>query len=172
MMKSFKAYLSSMDSPLWSLHIPVPEDIYLFFKEQGIDRVIVRYMKKVERPAAFLSDGQGMHYFMINKAEAKTLGLQIGDELEVEVQEDKSKYGMPMPDEMLEVLKQDPEADRYFHELSPGKQRSLLYVLGKPKLSQTRLEKAIITCEHLKESQGKPDFKVLNQSFKNSRFKA
>ena len=172
MKKTFKAYLSSMDSPLWNLHIPVPAEVYEFFKTKGVHRVKVKYMKEVERPAAFLSDGKGMHYVMINKKEAKTLGLQIGDALDVEVEEDTSEYGMPMPEEMKELLLQDPEADHYFHKLTPGKQRSLLYVLGKPKLSQTRLEKAIVACEHLKDSEGKLDFRILNQAFKSSRFKA
>ena len=71
-----------------------------------------------------------------------------------------------MPEEMEVLLAQDEEADRYFHQLTPGKQRSLLHIIGKPKTEATRLKKAIVITEYLKTNRGKLDFKELNLAFK------
>jgi hypothetical protein len=171
MKATFKAKLCTMESPLWNLHIPVPDKIYQEFKKAGIKRVVVRYKEMVERPAAFMGKGDGSFFLMINKAEAKKLKLEIGESVDVSIEKDKSKYGMPMPEEMQELMDQDPEANKHFHALTPGVQRSLLYILGKPKQSQKRLEKAIILCEYLKSVNGALDFKEMVIAFKESRFR-
>ena len=93
--------------------------------------------------------------------------MQVGSKVQVSLQPDESKYGMPMPEEMDELLKIDDEANQYFHALTKGKQRSLLYIIGKPKNSDTRLNKAIVVTEHLKRWNGKLDFAILNQEFKD-----
>lgn len=85
--------------------------------------------------------------------------------------EDQSRYGMPMPEEMNELSAQNPEADSYFHTLTLSSQLSLLYILGKPKRTQTRIENALVICKHLKENKGLLDSKLLVESLKNNRFK-
>ena len=64
-----------------------------------------------------------------------------------------------MPEELEELLKQDLEADKYFHALTPGKQRSLLFLVGKPKSPAIRLNKALGVAEYLKSRQGKVDLR-------------
>lgn len=108
---------------------------------------------------------------MLNKEEVKKLGLEVATQVNLTLEEDKSKYGMPIPEEMEELLRQDPEADKYFHGLTAGKQRSLLFIIGKPKGSETRLKKAIAICEYLKSTGGALDFREMNQALKDSRFK-
>jgi uncharacterized protein YdeI (YjbR/CyaY-like superfamily) len=79
---------------------------------------------------------------------------------------DDSKYGMPMPDEFQEVLYQEPDASKYFHELTAGKQRSLLYIVGKVKNTESRIKKSLAIADHLVANKGKLDFKMLNEAFK------
>ena len=167
----FTATLCNMESNLWNLHIPVPDNIYQAFKEAKIKRVKVTYKEIVERPAAFMGKGDGTYYLMINKAEAKKLKLSVGDEFQVLIEKDQSKYGMPMPEEMEELLKQDKMANKHFHTLTPGLQRGILYVIGKPKSSQIRLEKAIITCEYLNSVDGAFDYKEFHEALRHNRFK-
>jgi len=167
----FDAILSHMESNLWNLHIPVPDKVYQDFNKAAVTRVIVRYGDQVERPAAFMGKGDGSFYFIINTSEAKKLNLQIGDVVQVEIEKDDSTYGMPMPDEMQERMNQDPEAEAYFEALVPGTKRSILYVIGKPKTPQNRLEKAISLCNYLKAAQGQFVFKEFHQALKQSRFK-
>ena len=65
------------------------------------------------------------------------------------------------------LLEQDEEGSKLFHALTPGKQRSLLHVIGIPKSTDIRLRKAIITLNYLKSVNGKLDFKEYNQAQKD-----
>ena len=62
---------------------------------------------------------------------------------------------MPMPAEFREVLKQDPEGNKLFHSLTPGKQRSILWFVGNVKDIDKRIQTALIFIEHLKRNDGK-----------------
>lgn len=167
----FSGKAARMDSNVWSVFVDVPDDIVQDFKALKIKRFICTYNDKVSKHCAILSHGDGRYFVMLNKEECKKLGADIGSEVEVHLKADTSKYGMPMPDEMAELLRQDPDADTFFHSLSPGKQRSILFIVGKPKGSDTRLRKAIAICEYLKSVEGKLDFREMNQAIKDSRFR-
>jgi len=93
----------------------------------------------------------------------------MGENLSIVLEEDKSKYGMPMPEEMAEIMAQDPEVDNLFHSLSPGKQRSLLYIIGKPKTSDSRIKKAILITRYLTEVNGVLDFAEMNEFIKSNK---
>ena len=84
----------------------------------------------------------------------------------VQLQKDNSKYGIHLPEEMEELLLIDEEGSAFFHQLTPGKQRSLLHIIGKPKSSAIRLKKAVVVLDYLKTNNGKLDFKMLNMAFK------
>ena len=66
------------------------------------------------------------------------------------------------------LLLVDEGGSHFFHQLTAGKQRSLLHVIGKPKSSAIRLKKAVIVLDFLKINNGKLDFKLLNIAFKES----
>jgi uncharacterized protein YdeI (YjbR/CyaY-like superfamily) len=74
-----------------------------------------------------------------------------------------------MPEEMLELLQIDNDGNKIFPDLTPGKQRSLLFIIGKPKNSDTRLRKALITIDYLKSVNGKLDFKELHAFYKDRK---
>lgn len=118
-----------------------------------------------------MPDGNGGYYIVINKENRKKLNIDDQSTLSVDLEKDESKYGMGVPDFFEELCYQDPEADKHFHNLTKGKQRSLLHVIGKLKSEEKQLEKALIIFDYLKKSDGELDFKALNQEFKTSRFK-
>ncbi len=103
---------------------------------------------------ALLPWGEGF-YIIVNKKKRDALGIVAGDTVDVVLEKDESKYGLPMPEEFEEVLKQDPDGDRLFHGLTAGKQRSILYLLSRSKDIDTRIHHALIVVEHLKENDGK-----------------
>lgn len=105
-------------------------------------------------------------YIMVNKARRAALGIEAGDKVSVELTPDDSKYGMPMPAELKEVLKQDREGNRFFHALTAGKQRSLLYYIGKIRTIDGRIHAALIVMEHLKKNDGKLDGETLYHELK------
>jgi uncharacterized protein YdeI (YjbR/CyaY-like superfamily) len=75
-----------------------------------------------------------------------------------------------MPAELHEVLKQDREGNKLFHSLTAGRQRSILYFVGKVKDIDKRIHTALIFIEHLKKNEGKIDQKQLQAELKRPVF--
>lgn len=151
---------------LYGHHLIIPEEVVEFFAKKKVKRFICTLNEDYSFPCAFMPKGNGIYFILINAEVRKTCRLRVGSKVLVKLKPDESKYGMPMPEEMEELLKIDDEANQYFHALTKGKQRSLLYIIGKPKSSEIRINKAIVITEHLKRMNGKLDFKILNQDFK------
>ena len=125
-----------------------------FEKKEGSRRVVCTINNGEAFQCALLpSDGDFV--IVVNKTKRDKLGIVNGDKLSVELKADTSKYGLPMPEEFEEVLNQDPDGDRLFHSLTAGKQRSILYLVGKVKDVDRRIHTALIVMEHLKKNDGK-----------------
>lgn len=169
MKKSFQSILHKFQSPLWGFHAVVPEEVSTFFLNKDIKRLVCKINGEIEFPCALMPKGDGQYFINLNKEIRTQLRLEKGDQLHLELWPDKSKYGLPMPEEMEELLAQDPEADQLFHKLTPGKQRSLLFIIGKPKTSAIRLQKALATCEYLKSTGGNLKFPELNAYMRTFR---
>lgn len=165
----FKTEIKPYQTPTWAAHIIIPPKVAAHFKKADIKRLIVKINGKVEYPAALMSIKNGGFFVHVNKENRKKLGVDVGDEISVELAEDKSKYGMPMPEEFQELLYQDIEGDKLFHALTPGKQRSLLHLIGKPKSVDVRLRKGLIVLDYLKNNNGIVDFPTLMQAFKDGK---
>lgn len=163
----FTATIQKDSSSLnWNFFIPVTKEIAQHFIDKD-RRVICKVNDTAPFHAALMPNGKGDFFINLNKERRKIIGTEIGEPIEVALEKDESKYGMPMPAEMEELLALDDEGSEYFHALTLGKQRSLLHLVGKPKNSDTRIKKAIVIVEYLKNSKGKLDFKELNQAFKD-----
>ncbi|MBA2378427.1 MAG: DUF1905 domain-containing protein [Blastocatellia bacterium] len=133
--------------------------------EEGSRRVVCR-LEGRETLQCALMPYHDAFFIMVNKGIRTRLGIEPGDTLSVEIWKDESKYGLPMPEEFREILDQDPEGDELFHGLTPGKQRSILYILGKPKDLDRRIQMGLIVIEHLKDNEGKIDHSTLAQDLK------
>ena len=131
---------------------------------KGSKRIIVSLANLIDWHAAFISSGKGDYFIIVNKERVKTLRQNKIDlsKVEVSLLPDESEYGMPMPVELEELLGMDSEANTYFHALTPGKMRALMYIIAKPKREETRLKKAVGIVEYLKEVRGKLDFREMN----------
>jgi len=73
---------------------------------------------------------------------------------------------MPLPDELKTAWELNPEGYAIFHTLTMGKQRSIVHIIGTPKSSEIRINKALTILEYLKTVNGNLDFKELNEAFK------
>jgi hypothetical protein len=109
---------------------------------------------------------KGAFYISINKENREKLRLQPGDSVDVELARDDSKYGMPMPAEFREVLRQDADGRKFFDALTPGKQRTLLWYTVKYKDEDRRIHTALVMIEHLKKNGGKIVFRELAEELK------
>jgi hypothetical protein len=168
-MLNFTSIIESSSNKLWGCHFAVPETIAAFFLESGSQRVVCTLNDIHEYQCALSPYGEGRRVITVNKATQKKLGLHFGATVQVSLKKDESEYGLPMPEEMQEVLNLDSEGNEHFQALTDGKKRTLLYIAAKPKNSDTRIRYALAVVEHLKKQGGKIDFKILNLDLKNAR---
>ena len=96
------------------------------------------------------------YYIYMGKDTLKKLDLELGMSFEAEFRSDDTPYQCEMPEELQEVLLTDPEADRIFHSLTPGNQRSLIFMVSKVKSTDKRIEKSLKMVEGLKRGLTSP----------------
>ena len=167
MKKKFQTKVGKLeDSRVYMYHIIVPEEIATFFKEKKQKRLLCTVNELAAYPSAILTLKEGYAYINLNKERLKEGNLKVGSKIAVILEADNSEYGMPMPAELKEIFAQDQEVNTYFHKLTPGVQRQILYIIGKIKTESKRIEKAIIMTNYLKQVQGSFDFKELHEAFK------
>jgi hypothetical protein len=149
-------------------HFVVDDIVVQKIKSKNTKRLICTLNKQEKIHCALQSMGNGTYFVMVNKTLQKKLNVLNGESIGVTLEVDKSKYGIPMPEEMAEILSQDENINQLFHLLTPGKQRSLLYQIGIPKTTESRIKKAILITRYLSEMKGKIDFREMNEYLKTN----
>ena len=166
---TFSSELEEYKNKLWKYHVKVPSHIVETLRADKVKRFVCTLNGSIKLHASLMPAGDNVFFIKINKDILKQLHTSLGETIDVSLIKDESKYGIPLPLEFEELLNGDIQAGELFHKLSPGKQRSLLFLVNKVKSKQIRYEKSFIILEHLKEQQGTLDFKILNTDFKNKR---
>ena len=108
---------------------------------------------------------------LLNKEICKKLNCKIGDSLSIELKKETAKYGLPISEEMEEVLYSDPDGTVLFNKLTPGKQRTLIHIVNKIKSTNLKIERSFVIIEHIKKLNGNLDYELLQQDFKDYRNK-
>lgn len=147
-------------------HIIIPEKIFEEMILLSPNKRILCTLNNTLTVSRAMSPKDGYHYILLNKDVLKKCGLENGSPVHVVLQPDVSKYGIDITEEMQEVLYSDPDGSDLFHKLTPGVQRSLIYIVNKIKNSQLRIERSFVILEHIKKMKGKVDGKILQQDFK------
>ncbi len=150
--------------------IPVKAKVGEKFEKKDGSRRVVCTINGIESFQCALLPSDGDFVIVVNKVKRDKLKIGTGDKITVELANDDSKYGLPMPEELKEVLNQDTDGDRVFHSLTPGKQRSILYFIGKVKDIDRRIHTALIFIEHLKKNEGKVIHDQLQGELKRPTF--
>jgi hypothetical protein len=151
----FKSKLEITDSdPPWHI-LRVPKESVASFGFKGNLRRVVCTLNHTETFNCALFPSKGNYFLTLNKKLRDKLRIQVGDPVAIELVKDESKYGMSMPEEFAEVLRQDPEGTRLFNALSPGNQRLMLKLIVFVKDVDRRIHRSLIGIECLKKSGGK-----------------
>lgn len=165
---TFTSHLEESNNRLWGQHFIVPSPIVAALSEGSEDKRVVCNINGVEEyQCAMLPKGSGVYIILVNKARVKKLNLKLGDQLQVSLHKDESEYGLPVPEEFTEVLAQDPAAKAFWEKLTPGKQRTMLYIIAQPKSSDLRIGRALAVAGHLVANNGKINFRALNDDLRN-----
>jgi len=165
---SLTLHLEKSDGKLWGWYLSVDDSDVNKIKELGWKRLIANIEDAERHHCAIVPLGHGLKGITLNKTYVKKNGFVLGQKLKIILQEDKSKYGMPISDEFDAVLEGDPEAKNHFENLTPGKQRNLIYFADNVKSSDIKIRRALVVMSHLKLHQGKIDFKDLTHEMKEA----
>jgi hypothetical protein len=156
----FSAVLEKSSNRLWGAHFRVPAQ--LVEKVRTSDRRVVCTLNGlVEFQCALLPQRGGVHVISVNKKVRDTLRLTIGTKVAVMLRKDESEYGLPVPEEMAELLRQDRHGSLLFHRLTRGRQRTLLYIIGSVKDPERRVVRSIAVLSHLKANDGRINYRQL-----------
>jgi hypothetical protein len=151
----FKSKVQVTDSdPPWHI-LRVPKKKVEHFGFKGNLRRVVCSLNGCNEFNCSLFPSQGDYFITLSKQLRMKLGVEVGDPVTIELSKDESKYGMPMPPEFAEVLKQDPDGRKLFDELSPGNQRLMLKLIVFVKDVDRRIMRGLAGLELLKRSDGK-----------------
>lgn len=90
------------------------------------------------------------YYIMLGKHFKSIVGVDTGQEVEVQIEIDNSEYGAPMPIELEECIAIDPDGAEIFYNLSDGRKRSAMFFVNKAKAEATRIKRALLILENLK----------------------
>lgn len=161
----FTSTIEDFNTKLWRHHLMVPEDIARDFIDGNDRRVICTFNNTVEKRCALMAADKGW-FILLTNSELKKLGINTGNKIEVSIKKDNSEYGMEFPEEFRVMLDQDDDADKVFNSITAGKRRSLIYLVNSVKNIQSRINRSIAICDHLKESKGNLDGKRINELIK------
>jgi len=163
----FTSVIENFNSNLWGFHVVVPLEQAAPFLQGSDRRVVCTLNDAAEFQCALMPRGDGAFFINVNKKLRDKLKLDLGSSVRISLRKDDSDYGLPMPEEFQELLLIDDEGNQLFHALTPGKQRTLLYIVGNVKSSEKRLNRALAIVDHLKITRGKINFRMLNEALRS-----
>jgi len=165
----FTSILERSTNKLWGCHFRVPTRIAKQLFGNNSRRVVCSLNGSAPHQCAILPHGNGRFVITVNKKRRDTLGLDFGMKVSVTLKKDESEYGLPLPEELDELLRQDAEGRKLFHSLTAGRQRTLLHIIGSVKSPEKRVQRAIAVVNHLKVNKGKINYRQLNKSLRDPR---
>ena len=146
--------------------LTVPREKVAQFGFKGNLRRVICTLNGTQTFQCSLFPNKGDYLITLNKKLRDKFGLEVGDTVAVELEKDESLYGMPMPDEFAEVLRQDAEGKRLFNKLTPGNQRLILKLIVMVSDVDKRIHRSLLAMDHLKKRDGSFNWHELNESFK------
>lgn len=147
-------FSSVIGDEVWGHSLVVPPLYADLFKAADNSRRVVCVLNDRLTLHCAIMPHHDRWYISMNKPNLKRLGLKVGSAVEVSIRRDNSEFGLPMPEELWEVLAQDPEAKGYFDGLTAGKKRSLIHLVNGVKNIDKRIERAWLIAERLRETKG------------------
>ncbi|RME93893.1 MAG: DUF1905 domain-containing protein [Bacteroidetes bacterium] len=165
-MHHFTTPLEASSSKLFNWMLRVPAEVTASLLALPTKRRVVCMLNAQENYQCALTPiGGGVYVITVNEGRKKKLKLEEGDEVQVELFPDDSKYGLPMPEELAAVMAEDSEGDKAMHALTAGKLRTMLYLVSQGLNSDRRLQRAVLIVEHVKQVGNKINFKYLSSEF-------
>ena len=146
---NLKVPVTEVKSGNYSTHlIFLPAEIADWFLGQKLSRVEGSF-NEIPFRLAIQSDGNGGRYLMINKTILKKLSLSAGALINLTLMPDKDPDRLDEPEELLEVLAQMPEAQKFYLTLTTGARRSVVIYVSQGKTVEARIKRSLQMAEKM-----------------------
>jgi len=125
-------------------YLELPLEISEPMRSLAHDRWVCTVDDALTWTCGLLPTGEGTWFIVFSKAKMQQLELQLGDWISVHLTPDTSKYGMPLPPDLAEMLDMDPDFEKRFDAMLPGKRRNAIHHIASAKSDETiakRIEK-------------------------------
>jgi len=163
---TYTSTVQLFEDNLWFYHFLVPKEVSAYFLSlPSTRRVLCKINGSPAFNCALMPDGLGDYFINLPQKTRTELNLKEQQQIEVVLEADTSEYGMPMPEELQEMLYQDQEGNDAFMSLTPGKKRNLIYIVNNVKSTEIKLRRAHVIINHLR-MHDKLDFRQLNVELK------
>jgi uncharacterized protein YdeI (YjbR/CyaY-like superfamily) len=96
-----------------------------------------------------LPTGEGTWFVVLSKTKMEAVEAHVGDWLNVDMVPDTSKYGMPLPEDLADILADDTEFERRFDAMLPGKRRNAIHQIASAKTPETAAKRIIKLMQQL-----------------------
>jgi hypothetical protein len=152
---AFTASLHRFTGKLAMHYLEVPPEVAEGFGGKSGVRLLCAINGRPEFHCGLMHRRDGTFYVYVGGQAKRAAALNLGESVRVTLRTDGSPYGMPMPEELAEVLAQDPESDAAFHRLTPGRRRTLIFSVSSPRSVDARIKRAFEAAEKAKAEAGK-----------------
>lgn len=114
-------------------------------------RVLCIINKEFKLHCALKRSSDGNYLTTLSSKISKQYSLVQGQQISYEIFKDESTYQFDIPEELVNALELDTEAEEIFNSLTKGNQRSLIYLVQQPKTIDKKTERALLILERLKQ---------------------
>ena len=128
--------------------IVVPAEVLEALGGKATKRVIVTIRGHALRLGLLLLEGGG-RYLMLNKDICHAVGIELGQELTIEIAPDPNPDHVDLPEELAEAFAAWPEAEAAFNNHSGSHRRAMAYRIAEAKQPETRARRAVQMVERL-----------------------
>lgn len=135
--------------------VRIPDELFSSLWNDGHRRVMVAFKDGPINHLALRPRKNEESFLYLSRSVMKGSDILPGEEFEVSIRPDTSKYQAPEPEEWMELLRQDVEIMHRFESLTMGQKRSVLFMVDKLKSPEARIKKAFRIADHLR--MGKTD---------------
>ena len=128
--------------------IVVPAEVLEQLGGKAAKRVICTVHGQALRLGLLPLEGGG-RYLMLNKDVCRAVGVDLGQELVIDIEPDPNPDHVDLPDELAEALAAWPEAETAFQAYSGSHRRAMARLVDEAKQRETRVRRAVQLVERL-----------------------
>lgn len=143
----YTSYLFSLERG--GVYVGFPFDGQTEFGKRGPVRVIC-FIDGFQIKSSLLPMGDGSHAIHVKKELRKTIGKDVGDEVEMIIEQDLSPRIVVIPEDIQWLLDDDPDLKQKFENLTISYKEAIVAYINQAKQPETRARRIVQMLERVR----------------------